>query len=164
MPQRKIPFDKIKKMVVLHAEGRTNQEIADELGVHYQTVFNNLKRYKSMLDRHEKKKDEEVADLLDQLLGDTPKEIIDKILNIINNQENLHMEFLDKGLDPLNRVLGTISDKILKIHEIEQKRQMQEDQKVANDNFFNAMEKALNRLDNVDTMIDDASMKDEDDE
>jgi predicted DNA-binding protein YlxM (UPF0122 family) len=145
----------------MHADGATGDEIAEELGLHKNTVYAKVKKYKSLIEKREQEQENEIADLLKQLQGDTPKEIVSKILNIMNNQEALELEFLERGLDPLNRVLGTISDKIIKLHEIEQKQQMLEEQEVAQDNFFNAMTKALERLTDVEGLVDEASLDDE---
>lgn len=149
-----------KKIIALHAEGFTYDEIADELGLHRNTIFNKVNKYKNLVDKHKETQEQEIADLLQQLQGETPKEIVAKILTIMNNKENLELEYMERGLDPLNRVLGTLVDKALKLYEIDQKQQMTQDQEVAQDNFFNAMTKALDRLANVEDLVDDASLDD----
>jgi len=161
MPRVKVNHGITKQIITMHADGATGDEIAEELGLHKNTVYAKVKKYKSLIEKREQEQENEIADLLKQLQGDTPKEIVSKILNIMNNQEALELEFLERGLDPLNRVLGTISDKIIKLHEIEQKQQMLEEQEVAQDNFFNAMTKALERLTDVEGLVDEASLDDE---
>ena len=162
MPKYKVNHAMTKQIIAMHADGMTYDEIADELGLHRNTIFNKVNKYKNLVEEHKQNQEQEIADLLQQLQGETPKEIVDKILRIMNNKENLELEYMERGLDPLNRVLGTIVDKALKLYEIDQKQQMAQDQEIAQDNFFNAMTKALDKLTNVDDLVDDARRSDDD--
>jgi len=162
MARNKVNHAMTKQIIAMHADGMTYDEIADELGLHRNTIFNKVNKYKNLVEEHKQTQEQEIADLLQQLQGETPKEIVDKILRIMNNKENLELEYMERGLDPLNRVLGTIVDKALKLYEIDQKQQMAQDQEIAQDNFFNAMTKALDKLTNVEDMVDDASLSEDD--
>jgi len=143
------------EMIKLFKEGVPAKEIAEKLDVHYHTVRKRIQKYQSMMKQKiEAKIDSDIDEIIDQLQGQQPKNIVKKILDILDDDENLQLEFMSRGIDPLNRVLGTLIDKALKLYEIDQKRQMQDERSEEQDNFFNAMTEALERLIDVDSFVD----------
>lgn len=146
------------EMIKLFKEGVPAKEIAERLDVHYHTVRKRIQAYQSNLQaKIDAKIDSDIDEIIDQLQGDRPKSIVKKILGILDNDQNLELEFMSRGIDPLNRVLGTIIDKALKLYEIDQKRQTQDERSEEHDNFFNAMTEALERLIDTDSFVDPES-------
>jgi len=164
MGRRAYGHDITKRIIELYAAGKTYDEISAELDVHRQTVYNKLAKYKNLLKQKEEENEEKIAEVIDQIMGQKPKEIVNNVLSILSKRENIESEFLERGLDPLNRVLGTIVDKAIKLQELEQKQQMSQEQETAQDNFFNAMTKALDKLVDVDSLIDSDSLVDDDED
>ncbi len=143
------------EMIKLFKEGMKTEDIAEKIGLHPHTVRARIRKYQSnMKEKVEAKIDSEIDEIIDQLQGQQPKNIVKKILDILDNEENLQLEFMSRGIDPLNRVLGTIIDKALKLYEIDQKRHMQDERSQEQDNFFSAMTEALERLIDVDKFVD----------
>lgn len=146
------------KIIELYKTGMKTEDIAKEVGVHPHTVRSRIRKYENLLEsRLNEKYEEEAEDIINQLKGDKPKNIVRKILNILDVEENLRIEFLERGLDPLNRVLGTIMDKAIKLYEIDQQKQMFDEMESSQDNFYSAMSSAIEKLIDVDSMIDENS-------
>jgi predicted DNA-binding protein YlxM (UPF0122 family) len=155
----KIGNEATAKIIEFYKSGMRTEDIAKEIGVHPHTVRSRIKKYENMLEKKLNEAYEEEADeIINQLKGEKPKNIIKKILNILDVEENLRIEFLERGLDPLNRVLGTLMDKAIKLYEIDQQKQMFDEMESSQDNFYTAMSEAIEKLVDVDSMIDEASL------
>lgn len=155
----KIGNEATAKIIEFYKSGMRTEDIAKEIGVHPHTVRSRIKKYENMLEKKLNEVYEEEADeIINQLKGEKPKNIIKKILNILDVEENLRIEFLERGLDPLNRVLGTLMDKAIKLYEIDQQKQMFDEMESSQDNFYTAMSAAIDKLVDVDSMIDEASL------
>lgn len=155
----KIGNEATAKIIEFYKSGMRTEDIAKEIGVHPHTVRSRIKKYENMLEKKLNEAYEEEADeIINQLKGEKPKNIIKKILNILDVEENLRIEFLERGLDPLNRVLGTLMDKAIKLYEIDQQKQMFDEMESSQDNFYTAMSAAIDKLVDVDSMIDEASL------
>lgn len=164
MPSYKIGNEKTAKVIELYKSGKKVKEIAEELDIHPHSVRTRINKYEAMLkEKIEKKQQEEVDEIIAQMKGNKPKSIVKKILNVFDVEENIINEYLDKGFDPLNRVLGTIMDKAIKLYEIDQQRQMYDEMETSQDNFYNSMAEAIKKLSELDSLIDEDSLKEEDD-
>lgn len=156
-----------KQIIALYAEGKSHVEIAKELDIHPSTVSNRLKKYKNILKRKELEQEEEIADIIDQISGNIPSEIAHKILKIMNNEENLELEFIERGFDPLNRILGTMLDKVLKLYELKQQKAIEEDKQNQHDGFFEAMQETMERIakkaNSFEDLVDQHSLEDDED-
>ena len=164
---KRLSHETNKMIVGLYASGKSVIEIAEELEISEGVIYKKLRKYKNILEKKKKEKDEEIADIIDQVQGPLPNEIADKIFKIVNNQENLELEFLERGIDPLNRILGTLLDKVIKIKELEQNKQIAEERDIQNDNFFEAMQEAIGKISktmDLNNLIDENSKIDEDDD
>ncbi len=159
--------DLTKKIIALYGDGMNGKEIAKELNVAPGTVYSRLRKYKNLIKKKGLEQEGEVKDIIDQLNSNVPSQIAGKIFSIMNDQENLEMEFIEKGFDPLNRMLGMILDKVIKIKELEQNKQIAEQRDEQNDGFFEAMQEAIVQLakkGNLENLIDDNSFIEDDDE
>lgn len=161
---RKIGHEANAKIISMYKEGVRTEEIAKKLDIHPHTVRDRINKYENMVkERVEAVQEEELEDVIVQLKGHKPKSIVKKILNILDVEENLRMEFMERGADSLNRVLGTIMDKAIKLYEIDKQKQMHDEMETAQDNFYNAMSDAITKLVDVDTLIDEESKTKEED-
>lgn len=150
------------KIVQMFRDGMTVEEISKAVKLHPHSVRRRIRRFQeSIKAKMEQKENELTDDLIKQLQGDRPRSIVKKILGIMDDGENLDEEYLARGLDPLNRVLGTLIDKALKLHEIDMKQQMSDKQEVEQDNFFDAMTDALERMTDLDKYVDPDSKDNE---
>lgn len=161
---RKIGHEANAKIIAMYKEGVRTEDIAKKLEIHPHTVRSRINKYENMIkEKVEAVQEEELEDVIAQLKGTKPKSIVKKILNILDVEENLRMEFMERGADSLNRVLGTIMDKAIKLYEIDKQKQMHDEMETAQDNFYNAMSDAINKLVDVDTLIDEDSKTKEED-
>lgn len=165
MPGQRIGNEKSAQVIELYKQGMRVVDIAEKLGIHHHSVRTRIAKYEAMLkEKIEEKQKEEVEDIISQMKGDKPKSIVKKILNVLDVEENIVAEYLDKGFDPLNRVLGTIMDKAIKLYEIDQQRQMYDEMENSQDNFYDAMANAIEKLVNVEDFIDEDSLNKDEDE
>ena len=159
--------DLTKQIIALYGDGLNGKEIAERLKISPPTVYNRLRKYRNIIKKKNIEQEEEVKDIIGQLNSNVPSQIASKIFSIMNDMENLEYEFIEKGFDPLNRMLGMLLDKVIKIKELEQNKQIAEDRDQQNDGFLEAMQTAIETLakkGNLEALIDDNSLVDDDDE
>lgn len=101
-----------------------NTQIAHRLGISRTKVIEILKeekyRNEQLMNSVKEIKQEEYKNMLDVLRkDDRTVQIVNKILDIFNDDMQLSKEIDRSGLRPLATVLGVITDKVIKISELD---------------------------------------------
>lgn len=149
---------KVAQIIELYKEGLNAVQISERVGVNHHTVRTKVKEYEDFLrGKIDEALEEEADEVITQLKSAKPRNIVQKIMKIMDNEVTLAEEVNRKGLDPLNRILGTIIDKALKLYEIDQRKQIQDERDIEQDNFFNALAEAVENMVDVEHLIDEDS-------
>lgn len=155
---KSISNSKVAEIIEQYKKGLSAVKISEVVGVNHHTVRTKIKEYEEFLrSKIDDALEEEAEEIITQLKSAKPRNIVQKIMKIMDDEVLLSSEVSKKGLDPLNRILGTIIDKSLRLYEIDQRRQIQDERDIEQDNFFNALADAVENMVDVEHLIDEDS-------